>query len=60
MTDNSSSLINEQGSELMTQEAITWKMIESAQIKIIKKPFVFDIEKIISLLVNMLKTKMSI
>ena len=54
MTDNSSSLINEQGSELMTQEAITWKMIESAQIKIIKKPFVFDIEKIVSLLVNML------
>ena len=39
MTDNSSSLINEQGSELMMQEAITWKMIESAQIKIIKEAF---------------------
>ena len=36
MTDNSSSLINEQGS---MQEAITWKMIESAQIKIIKEAF---------------------
>ena len=39
MTDNSSSLINEQGSELTMQEAITWKMIESAQIKIIKEAF---------------------
>ncbi|CAG8483271.1 11150_t:CDS:1 [Cetraspora pellucida] len=39
MTDNSSSLINEQGLELMMQEAITWKMIESAQIKIIKEAF---------------------
>ncbi|CAG8849313.1 18951_t:CDS:2, partial [Racocetra persica] len=39
MTDNSSSLINEQGSELMKQEAITWKIIESAQIKIIKEAF---------------------
>ncbi|CAG8827485.1 21198_t:CDS:2, partial [Gigaspora rosea] len=39
MTDNSSSLINEQGLELIMQEAITWKMIESAQIKIIKEAF---------------------
>src|SRR4051794_3112156 len=39
MTDDSSSLINEQGSELTMQEAITWKMIESAQIKIIKEAF---------------------
>nr|CAG8574154.1 3962_t:CDS:2 [Entrophospora candida] len=39
MTDNSSSLINEQDPELTMQEAITWKMIESAQIKIIKEAF---------------------
>ncbi|CAG8540074.1 16122_t:CDS:2, partial [Cetraspora pellucida] len=38
MTDNSSSLINKQGSELTIQD-ITWKMIESAQIKIIKEAF---------------------
>ncbi|CAG8603211.1 9096_t:CDS:2 [Diversispora eburnea] len=38
MTDNSSSLINEQDSKLTMQD-ITWKMIESAQIKIIKAAF---------------------
>ncbi|RHZ50859.1 hypothetical protein Glove_490g3 [Diversispora epigaea] len=38
MTDNNSSLINERDSELLIHD-ITWKMIESAQIKIIKEAF---------------------
>ncbi|CAG8833077.1 25194_t:CDS:2, partial [Racocetra persica] len=44
MTDNSSSLINEQDSELTMQDII-WKMIESAQIKIIKEAFRFRYRK---------------
>ncbi|RHZ65060.1 hypothetical protein Glove_319g3 [Diversispora epigaea] len=38
MTDNRSSVINEQNPDVMTQD-ITWKMIESAQIKIMREAF---------------------
>ncbi|CAG8660367.1 2970_t:CDS:1, partial [Diversispora eburnea] len=38
MTDNRSSVINKQNPDVITQD-ITWKMIESAQIKIMREAF---------------------